>query len=342
MAVVKADAYGLGAVPVAKKLEEAGCSWFAVTFIEEAVSLREAGIQSPVLVMMPVDPSESLTAVRYGLTVTVTDYAMASEISGILKEKHVTLRVHMKADSGLSRMGIVLKDNMEGAVREALAVSKLPGLRLEAVYTHLTAAGKNPEFPDVDRMEMQRFSTFVERLREKGLLLQTHLLSSSPYDWYPQAGGDYIRAGAILLGLNPDKFKRCRVENCLTLTTKVVSVKWIPADTEISYGPLYKTAERTRIAIVPVGFADGMRRALSNRGEMILHGRKARIIGKICCDHTILDVTDFDEVKTGDTVTIFGRDGAASQTPGDYAALCGASEPEITSVLSARIPRFYL
>ena len=142
-------------------------------------------------------------------------------------------------------------------------------------------------------------------------------MSSDPYIWYPQTPGDYIRVGSILYCICPERYSCCGIKNCMSMNTYIVQIKWIPRDTEVSYGPLYRTVRRTKIAVVPVGFADGIRRALSNKGEMLIHGKRVPIIGKICCDHTILDVTDIEEVKVGDEVTIFGRNAEESQTAGD-------------------------
>ena len=248
----------------------------------------------------------------------------------------------MKVDCGLSRMGIVLKDRLEEAAEEAAKIHALPNLNTEAVFSHLTAAGTEGAYAALDLAEQQRFFELIKMLKKKNISIKTHLMSSDPYIWYPQMPGDYIRVGSILYGICPERYSCCGIKNCMSMNTYIVQIKWIPRDTEVSYGPLYRTVRRTKIAVVPVGFADGIRRALSNKGEMLIHGKRVPIIGKICCDHTILDVTDIEEVKVGDEVTIFGRNGEESQTAGDYAELCNASAPETTVIFSARIPRNYL
>lgn len=342
IAVVKADAYGLGAVPIAKKLEKAGCPMFAVTFMEEAVKLREAGIKAPILVVMPAESKELLIAGKHKLIITITDYEMAKQISDELVKQSYSLPAHLKVDCGLSRMGIVLKDRLEEAAEEAAKIHALPNLNTEAVFSHLTAAGTEGAYAALDLAEQQRFFELIKMLKKKNISIKTHLMSSDPYIWYPQMPGDYIRVGSILYGICPERYSCCGIKNCMSMNTYIVQIKWIPRDTEVSYGPLYRTVRRTKIAVVPVGFADGIRRALSNKGEMLIHGKRVPIIGKICCDHTILDVTDIEEVKVGDEVTIFGRNGEESQTAGDYAELCNASAPETTVIFSARIPRNYL
>ncbi|MCD7994685.1 MAG: alanine racemase [Clostridia bacterium] len=342
IAVVKADAYGLGAVPIAKKLEKAGCPMFAVTFIEEAVTLREAGVIAPILVMMPVESRELQITREHKLIITVTDYEMAKKISDELVRQSYSLPVHLKVDCGLSRMGIVLKDRVEEAAEEVEKIHALPNLNTEAVFSHLTAAGTEGAYAALDLTEQQRFFELTGRLKQRNICIKTHLMSSDPYTWYPQMPGDYIRVGSILYGISPKQYSGCGIRNCMSMNTYIVQIKWIPKDTEVSYGPLYKTARRTRIAVVPVGFADGIRRALSNKGEMLVRGKRVPIIGKICCDHTILDVTDIEDVKVGDEVTIFGKNGEVSQIAGDYAMLCNASAPETTVIFSSRIPRKYI
>ncbi|MCI9340844.1 MAG: alanine racemase [Dorea sp.] len=342
IAVVKADAYGLGAVPIAKKLERTGCRHFAVTFLEEAVELRKAGIKAEILVMMPVESSEAVSAADYGLTVTMADYIHAKKISDILVRKKIFLKAHIKLDCGLSRMGIVVNDRFDEAVKEAMKFIALPGFRVKGIYTHITAAGLSDEGRKLDKSELDIFKKFVGVLNKRGICLQRHCLCSEPLMNYQEYQGDFIRIGSLLYGVNPARYEAYGVENCLSMKSKIIQVKEIPKGASVSYGALYAATRKTRIAIVPAGFADGLRRALSNIGEMIVHGRKVPIIGKICCDHTILDVTDIEDVKEGDIVTILGKEGETEQYAGEFAGLCHASEPEITSIFASRVPRIYL
>ena len=340
-AVVKADAYGLGAVPVAKKLEEAGCSHFVVTYIEEAVALRSGGINGEILVLMPIEEEEALLAVELELTVTMANVDHAKMVSEKLVQKGLWLRMHIKVDCGLSRMGIVVKNRLDCAIREVESLVTLPGFLTEGIFTHITAAGMTEQGKVIDRSELEKFKELTDILSAKGILLKKHCLCSNPLENYGEYQGDYVRIGSLLYGVNPDKYSTYGVDNCLSLKSRVVQVKTIPPNTPVSYGPIYITSQETKIAIVAVGFSDGLRRALSNVGKMIIHGKKVPIIGKICCDHTILDITGIDEVEEGDVVTLFGEEGDAVQYVGDYADLCHASEPEITSILSCRIPRIY-
>ena len=331
MAVVKADAYGLGAVPVAEKLSQLGCRSFAVTFLEEAEALRKAGIKGQILAMMPAGPDELKQACEYDIVVTVKspDHArLLSEaaISGGLRPK-----AHIKLDCGLGRMGIVLWDREDEALKEALQILRMNGLRVQGIYTHITSAGDSEEGKRLDLRELELFSSMCGRLEKEGIHLQRHCLSSDPWARYPEYAFDAIRIGTCLYLRN----------HAVSLKSEIVQLKILQEGVPVGYGPAFYTNRRTKAAVVPIGFADGIRRKLSNQGEMIVRGQRAPIIGKICCDHTILDVTDVQGVKEGDEVTIFGTDGSESQDIIDYARLCGASEPEITSVLSRRITRKY-
>ena len=346
MAIVKADAYGVGAIPVSLALEKAGCSYFAVTFLEEALRLREAGVQSKILAMAPIEASQVPQAAAAGVTITLTEVEGAREISEAAKARGLSLEAHMKLDTGLSRLGFVTAGRESEAVSECEQVMALEGLHVTGIYTHITAASLTfPGGDHLNRQELQRFITVSDALLKKGYSLVRHCLSTGPMIDYPEFMFDYVRLGSILYGFyggGTGHYGDFPVKNGVYLKSRVMQVKDIPAGSSISYGPLFTTVRDTRIAIVPIGFADGLRRALSNVGKMMIHGQWAPIIGKICCDHTILDVTDLPDVKRGDYVTIWGRDGGLEQTPGDYARLVGATAAETTAVLNQRIPRIAL
>ena len=346
MAIVKADAYGVGAVPVSLALEKAGCSYFAVTFLEEALRLREAGVQSKILVMAPIEARQVSEAAAAGVTITLTEVEGAEEISAAAKSQGLSLEAHMKLDTGLSRLGFVTAGRESAAAAECEQVMALAGLHVTGIYTHITAASKSfPGGDSLNRLELQRFVSVSGALLEKGYSLVRHCLSTGPMVDYPEFMFDYVRLGSILYGFyggGSGHYGDFPVENGVYLKSRVMQVKDIPAGSSISYGPLFTVLRDTRIAVVPIGFADGLRRALSNVGKMMIHGQWAPIIGKICCDHTILDVTDLPDVKRGDCVTIWGREGGLEQTPGDYAGLVGATAAETTAVLNQRIPRIAL
>lgn len=342
IAVVKADAYGLGAAPIALKLQEAGCEFFAVTFLEEAIALRNVGIHRDILVMMPIELDEVKTAFEQNLVVALADKVQAKSLSEKAVSENMRLKAHIKLDCGLSRLGIVLKDRRDAAASDTEDILNLPGIEASGIFTHITSASIALERKEPDIQELERFTYIADKIAEKGYRLKRHILCTGPLPCFQEYMRDYIRIGSLLYGLRPGSYGDYDMKNCMTMKTRVIQVKTIPAGTEVSYGPLYTTSRETRIAIVPIGFADGLRRALSNVGEMLIKGVRVPIIGKICCDHTILDVTDVKDVVVGDVVTIFGKDGEIFQSAGDYSRIYAASDPETTTILASRIKRIYL
>ena len=340
MAVVKANAYGVDAVPVALAAEKAGCDYFAVTFLEEALRLREAGVRAKILVMAPIAPEDADAAAEAGVTITLCDMEGAGELAARAAASGLCLEAHVKLDTGLSRLGLLTAGREEQTAAEVEELIALPQFRVTGIYTHITDAsivGGDA----LNRRELARFKTVSDLVAAKGHRLLRHCLSTGPLVEYPEFAYDYVRIGSMLYGAygSLGVYGDYQVENSIGLYSRVMQVKEIPCGSSISYGPLFTTLRDTRIAVVPIGFADGLRRALSNTGRMIVNGHWAPIVGKICCDHTILDVTDIPDVKRGDLVTIFGREGDLEQVPGNFARLVGATASEITAVFNARIPR---
>ena len=344
MAVLKANAYGLGAVPIAKVLMRLGCPMFAVATFEEAMELRENQIGTPLLILGPISPAHAALSVQQGFQVSFMDYSGAKKLSGAVssleRKLGKKLEGHVKIDSGLSRWGLTVKNRFAQCVSEIEAIASLPGLSATGVFTHTTsfAAGQAGQ----EREELDMFARVVSRLRTAHPNLKAHCLSSSTLLDFPEYSYDFVRIGALYAGMHPEYSSRFGVAQAVGLKTRVAQTKWLEEGTAVSYGATFVTPRPTRIALVPMGYADGLRRSLSNRGAMIVRGKKAPVIGKICCDATILDVTDIPEAEEGDTVTIFGRSQAEEQYVYHYADLYPASISEVTAALAPRIPRFYL
>lgn len=341
MPVVKANAYGTDAVSIALELERAGCGFFAVTFLEEALRLREAGLGGDILVMAPIEAEEAEEALRAGVTVTLCEIESAQTLSARLAELGGTIQAHIKLDTGLSRLGLVVSGREAQAVEEARELLCLPRISVKGIYTHITASDI-PGGDALNRMELERFLAVSDALRREGHLLVRHCLSTSPLMDYPAYACEYVRLGSILYGAYgsiPGSYGEYPVKNSIYLKARVMQVKDVPRGSPVSYGPLFTTLRDTRLAVVPIGFADGLRRSLSNVGRMIVRGKWAPIVGKICCDHTMLDVTDIPGVCRGDLVTIFGSDQGLEQVPGHYARLANATAAETTAAFHGRIPR---
>lgn len=341
MAVLKADAYGLGALPVARLLERTGCSAFAVATLEEAMELRDGGVAAPLLILGPINPEHTASAIRNGFWLTLVDGRQAEKISDAAQACGKKVSAHIKIDSGLSRLGIVIKNRFAGAVDEMKGILSLPGLEVVGAFTH-TSGFNGPDAHALEREELALFAEAVTALRATNPHLKAHCLSSSTLLDFPEYRYDFVRVGILCMGSDPDYSSRFGVSQAVGLKTRIVQVKLLDTGTPVSYGATFVTSRPTKTALVPIGYADGLRRSLSNRGAMIVHGKKAPIIGKICCDYSILDVTDIPEAREGDVVTVFGRDGGEAQYPYDYANLYPASVSEVTATLTSRIPRFYL
>lgn len=341
IATIKADAYGLGALQIGLELEKAGCGRFAVTFLEEAKLLRRGGIRGEILVMNPIEPDEIAAACELGVETAFTSAARARLLSDAAFAAGIVLRGEIKLDTGLGRLGIPVCRSEETAAAEAEEIFSLAGLRVEGVFTHITAASAVPGSDALNRLELERFKHVTDALEKEGRKFKRHCLCSYPLTLYPEYTMDAVRVASILYGCDPSGYPGFDIKPILTLRARIIEVKTVPAGTPIGYGPLFVTLRETRVAVTAIGFADGLRRSVSNRGHMLVHGCSAPIIGKVCCDHTMLDVTDIPDVSAGDMATVFGTDADASQTVADYEALYPATAAELTSELSPRIPRYY-
>ncbi|GHV36166.1 alanine racemase [Synergistales bacterium] len=342
MAVLKADAYGLGAVNIARVFERLGCPAFAVATIEEAVELRDCRICTPVLILGPVNPAHAAAAASHNFQVTLVDYRQAKALSEATQSCGKRIDGHIKVDSGLSRFGLVIKNRPDESISEMKEIMSLPGLNVVGVFTHTSAFGAGRAEIERERDELELFAQTVSKLKEVNPYLKAHCLSSSTLSQFPEYSYDFVRIGALYSGMHPEYSSKFDVAQAVGLKARVMQTKFLEEGTAVSYGATFVTRRLTRIAIVSIGYADGLRRSLSNRGFMIVQGRKAPIIGKICCDCTILDVTDIPEAREGDVVTIFGRDSGEEQYVYHYADVYPGSVSEVTATLTPRIPRFYL
>lgn len=338
IAVIKADAYGLGAVPIAKALEGLSPPLLAVATIEEAMSLRENGVRAPIMLMGPMPAAYLELAADNDIHMYLVSAQYAKQVSKQASAMGKTVKGHLVVDVGLGRFGIPIKDGIQSVIEEIQSILMLPSLHIVAMAAHLTGSAMVGG-QALDHYQGELFKSLALFLKQAGHHIQFHLLSTTPFLHMPEYCFDYIRAGSLFLGLV--SVPELDILPAVALKTVICQTNRLERGAFISYGPDFTTLRPTKTAIVPIGYADGLRRNLSNRGHMLIRGKKAPIIGKICCDFTILDVTDCPEADVGDIVTIFGRDGAESQSVGTYAALSSASEPEVTSILGSRIPRFY-
>lgn len=346
--VIKADAYGHGAVRVAQELEALGTDWFAVSNIEEALQLRSAGITRPVLVLGFTPAEEAGALAKHNISQCVFSLDYARELSLYAQRAGVVVNIHIKVDTGMGRLGFCYRDFTRDAraLEEIKTACSLPGLHPQGAFTHFASAD---EGPGGDAFTMRQFGCFkelLESLTMEGVLFDLrHCANSGGILDYPLSHLDMVRAGVILYGLYPSNEVRRRPEllPVLSLRSVVSHVKTVPPGATISYGRDFTAPKELRAATIPVGYADGYPRRLSPGGaQVLIRGTRCPVLGRICMDQLVADVTALPEVKPGDTVTLIGRDGQDAITAGEVGSWEGTIHYEVVCALSKRVPRVYI
>lgn len=333
MAVIKADAYGHGAVPVARAALAAGAEWLGVALVEEALVLRQAGITAPILVFAPLRPEAADLYRQYGLRASVTDLAVARAAAG----EGRPVKVHLKVDTGMGRIG-VLPDDVPDLLER---LRTIPGLEVEGIYTHFSTA----DDWETDHFEQQRerFSRLLRRLEAAGRRPPlAHMANSAALLRDAGTAADMVRIGAGIYGIVPPQHGLAPVplRPALAIKAKIVQVRRIPAGWKIGYGATYVAPRPSTLGIVPVGYADGYDRGLSNRAHVLIRGRRMPIVGRVCMDQLIVDAGDAD-IAVGDEVVLLGRQGQAEISALDLADWAQTIPDEIVSRLGSRLPRRY-
>lgn len=346
--VVKADAYGHGAVRMAQEFEALGADWFAVSNLEEALQLRLGGISQPMLVLGYTPPEEAASLAKHAISQCVYSLDYAKELSHCAVEVGVTVKIHVKIDTGMSRLGFYYQDisRDEATVQEVKAACTLPGLYPEGIFTHFAVSDEGKAG---DAFTMRQFGCFKEMieslLREDVSFEVRHCANSAAVFDYPLSHLDMVRAGIVIYGLYPSGALRNRPEltPVLSLKSVVSHVKTVLPGATISYGRKFTAEKEMRVATVPVGYADGYPRILSAKGaQVLIGGKRCPILGRVCMDQLMADVTALPQVKVGDLVTLIGRDGEEEITADELAALEGSINYEVVCGLSKRVPRVYL
>lgn len=348
LAVVKANAYGLGAVPVSKALAKAGADRFGVTCQNEGIELREAGIRKPILVLTGFWPGEEKSFIRHGLTPTVTRLEDVRNLERAAKAARVKspLRFHLKINTGMNRLGLPA-DQIDAF---AGALADCQHIELEGTFTHFASA-EDFSAQQTDEQEAA-FRACLDRLRalrvSPGIV---HMANSGAICARPSTWADMVRPGAILYGYYqsfdpPQKGQEVRerlpVVPSLSLRARIISLRDLPAGQPVGYSAKFVTARPSRIAVINAGYADGILRQRTNRGCVLVRGRGVPMVGAISMDLTTLDVTDIPDVKLGDVVTIYGRDGAAKIRVSDVAREIGTVTSDLLCALGRRVPRYYV
>jgi alanine racemase len=353
MGVVKANAYGHGAVEIARCALQNGAERLGVARIDEAIQLREAGIKAPILIFGYTLPELAPELLEYDLSQTVYTSASARALSRTAVSIGKKMKIHLKVDTGMGRLGVLLQafkphhsDKMidAAAVDETRAIAALKGLELEGIFTHFATADSTDKRYAENQLDL--FLNYLSRMRKAGLKpALKHAANSAALIDMPQSHLDMVRPGIAIYGLYPsdevDK-KRVSLRPAMAMRARIIHLKKVPAGFNISYGITYKTPKPTTIATVPVGYADGLNRLLSSAGQMLVHGQRVPIVGRICMDLTMLDVGSIDNVQVGDEVVVFGRQDNESITVDEMAASLNTINYEIVSTIPARVPRVYL
>jgi alanine racemase len=339
IAVVKTDAYGHGAIPIARMVQEYDYIWgFAAATIEEAVMLRKEGITKPILILGFVFPDAYEEVVKYDIRPAVFKLRMAEQLSEEAVRQGKTVHMHIKLDTGMSRIG--LKDNEQSAdIVEA--ISHLPGVELEGLFTHFAKADETDKTSAMG--QLARYHAFAKLLEERGIHIPLHHCSNSAgiFD-LPEANLDLVRPGVSIYGMYPsDEVNKLAVpiSPVMSLKSHVVYVKEIDAGTPVSYGSTFVAEHPMKVATVPVGYGDGYPRSLSNKGWVLIRGQQAPILGRVCMDQFMVDVTHIPEIREGDMVTLIGSDGGREITMEDLGNLSGRFNYELSCDLGKRIPR---
>lgn len=341
MAAVKADAYGHGVFEVVRELLENEVSRLAVSMLDEAIQLRLRGIKVPILILSYTDPARAEEILEYDVTQTVFSFDLAEALSRAAVKMGKEVKIHIKVDTGMTRVGF-----MPGysAVENIIAISRLPGIIIEGLFTHFASADEEDDI--YTKMQFEKFMSIINELSRVGVHIPVkHVANSAATIRFPFMHLDMVRPGIILYGLypSPKEQNKLDLKPAMTFKANIILVKDVEKETSISYGRIFKTRQKSRIATIPVGYADGFARVLSNRAKVLVNGEFAPVVGRICMDQCMIDVSGLNsQVKVGDEVVIFGKQGDNEITIEDVASLMETINYEVICIIGKRIPRVYI
>ena len=346
--VVKADGYGHGALRLTRELQALGAGWFAVSNLEEALQLRLAGVRTPVLVLGFTPPEEAKSLADENISQCVYSPRYAQALSQQARQAGVQVKIHAKIDTGMSRLGFYFQDiaRDQNAIAQVKAACTLPGLIPEGIFTHFAVSDEGPAGDAFTMRQFGCFKEMVEALEREGLRFPLrHCANSAALFDYPLSHMDMVRAGVVLYGLSPSSQMRAApaLKPVLSLRSVVSHVKTVQPGATLSYGRKYTADREMLIATVPVGYADGYPRLLAQGGaQVLIRGQRCPVLGRICMDQLMADVTPLGQVPIGERVTLIGQDGEEEITAGEVAGWEGTIHYEVVCALSKRVPRVYL
>ena len=342
ISVIKTDGYGHGAVQIARMLEPKDYIWgYAVATLDEAVVLRKRGIKKPILVLGCIFPDQWEAAITHEIRFTVYTKEMAEGISELAGKLGKDAYVHIKLDTGMSRLGFLIQEESAEIIT---GITRLPGVIMEGMFTHFAKADETDK--TFTNKQYEGYLWMKKRLEENGVTFQYyHCCNSAGIIDVKEANLDLVRAGISTYGLYPSEEvekENVPLKPALELVSHVAHVKWVDEGTPVSYGGTYITKRRTRIATIPVGYGDGYPRSLSNKGYVLIHGKEAPILGRVCMDQFMVDVTEIEDVAFGDVVTLVGENEGAYLPVEVLSDLSGRFNYEFVCDLGKRIPREFI
>ena len=344
--VIKADGYGHGAEELSGIYEKLGADFFAVSNIDEGIEIRSSGVKLPILILgyTPVRDAQRLAQYNISQAVFSLDYAKA--LSAQCAEYGCVCKIHIKCDTGMSRIGFMCQafPRDDASVDEICEACALTNLQPEGLFTHFCVSDESAEGRDFTRKQFENFTHVRDALEERGLHIPiVHCSNSGAIIDYEQARFDCVRAGIILYGLSPSSklAGKLDLKQAMQIKSVIALIKTVEPGTAVSYGGTFVTDKPTKIATVPIGYADGYSRSLSGRAYMTVRGKKAPVIGRVCMDQVMIDVTDIEDVKTGDEVTVIGDGTYNTISFDDIAQMTGTINYELVCLVGKRVPRVY-
>lgn len=345
--VIKADGYGHGAVELSQIYEKLGADFFAVSNIDEGIEIRKSGSKLPIVILGYTPVSEVENLAEYDISQAVFSLEYAKELSEKCVEEDCICKMHIKVDSGMSRIGFMCQEfpRDEYSIEEICEACCLPNLEVEGLFTHFCVSDEDAEGREFTNKQYENFIHVRDSLKKRGVDISVvHCSNSGAIEDYPETCCDMVRAGIILYGLAPSSKLADRLDlvPAMTLKTVVAFVKEVQKGATISYGRTFTADRKMKIATVPIGYADGFIRQNAKDGYMTVYGKKAKIVGRICMDQTMLDVTDIEDVKTGDEVVVFGTGENGEPTADSLAENTGTINYETVCLVGKRVPRIYI
>lgn len=345
--VIKADGYGHGAVSLAALYERLGADYFAVSNLDEAKELRDYNISLPILILGYTPEENAVDLAELNISQAVYSLEYAKALSEQCEINKIEIKVHIKLDTGMSRIGFMCQEfpRDNNSIEEIKNACNLEGLKPEGVFTHFCVSDSDAEGKEFTERQYDNFRHTINSLKENGVNFEiVHCSNSGAIEDYPETYCDMVRAGIILYGLAPSPLLNDRLDlvPCMSMKTVIAHIKTIKKGATVSYGRTFTAEKDMKVATVPVGYADGFIRAYSKGGYMIVNGKRADIIGRICMDQTMLDISDIDDVNIGDEVLVFGSGENGERTADDLAVCSDTINYEVVCTISKRVPRLYI